>query len=170
MAYPRKPAALKRLQGNPGKRAIAPEPEPGRLAKLPRCPSWVTGEGRRAWVVLGKELLGAGLLTSADVAAFGALCQQWGIYTAAAERIAHDGVVVKLANGAPVRSPWVGIANGALDRVVVLLREFGGSPAARSRVALAADASPAADDLAKILFGEVRARADAGGETSEDLR
>jgi P27 family predicted phage terminase small subunit len=62
----------------------------------------------------------------------------------AAERIAHDGVVVKLANGAPVRSPWVGIANGALDRVVVLLREFGGSPAARSRVALAADASPAA--------------------------
>lgn len=153
MPTPRKPAAVKRLAGNPGKRKIADEPDTGQLAKLPRCPEYVTGEGRRLWARLGATLLAAGLLMRADLAAFGGLCVEYGRWVDAEQHVAREGAVIRLANGTLARNAWVGISNEALDRLTVLLREFGGTPAARTRVALAAKTDAGAESLADILFG-----------------
>ena len=49
------PTADKLARGNPGKRPVnqrEPKPRPG----LPRCPAHVTGEARREWHRMGKQL------------------------------------------------------------------------------------------------------------------
>lgn len=67
-----KPTALKRLQGNPGKRALN-ESEPRPAATLPRCPSHLQGEARAEWRRVARALHESGLLTQVDRAALAEL-------------------------------------------------------------------------------------------------
>ena len=69
---PRKPTALRVLQGNAGKRPLPkgePQPELG-------CepPPWLPDDARSQWSRLAPTLLELGLLTEVDGDAFGALC------------------------------------------------------------------------------------------------
>ena len=63
-----KPTALKRLQGNPGKRALN-DSEPRPTATMPRCPTHLQGEARAEWRRVARGLHDAGLLTQIDRAA-----------------------------------------------------------------------------------------------------
>lgn len=67
-----KPTALKILQGNPGKRRLnmeEPKPE-GEVVK----PTWVKERAARIWKVEAPIVQRMGLLTVADVTAFGRRC------------------------------------------------------------------------------------------------
>lgn len=57
-----KPAALKKLEGNPGKRKLnAKEPVPGK--GMPDCPKWLLLEAKLEWNRLYMKLSEMGVLT-----------------------------------------------------------------------------------------------------------
>ena len=151
MVMPTKPAAIKRLQGNPGKRKIPGELETARLARVPPAPDFLDDEGRRAWHRFGRLFVGAGLLTVLDIPALTLLCVAWGHWVAAERKLAERGDVVRTPAGQEVQNVWHQVDRHWLDEVAIWIREFGGTPVARTRVALA-EAGPDID-LAELLFG-----------------
>ena len=56
-----KPTALKKLEGNPGKRPLN-ELEPLPQVTMLRCPNWLEPEARTEWRRLAPVLIGAGIL------------------------------------------------------------------------------------------------------------
>lgn len=77
MANPRKPTALKLLQGNPGKRKLSEdEPRPKTGAEMPEELLGLP-DALRAWKKWAPILAGLGILTEIDGPAFGRLCCLW---------------------------------------------------------------------------------------------
>ena len=67
-----KPTALKKLEGNPGKRKLnTKEPMPGK--GMPDCPKWLLPEAKKEWERLCVKLSEIGVLTEIDMAAFAIL-------------------------------------------------------------------------------------------------
>ena len=62
-----KPTALKKLEGNPGKRKLnTKEPMPGK--GMPDCPKWLLPEAKKEWERLCVKLSEMGVLTEIDMA------------------------------------------------------------------------------------------------------
>ena len=128
-----KPTSLKLLQGNPGKRPMnenEPKPEP----KLPSPPNHLSKEARKEWRRSGAFLLQLGLISDLDRAAFAAYCTAYGRWIEAEEALRTYGVMIKSPSGFPMQSPYLAVANKAMDQMRSLLSEFGMSPATRTRV------------------------------------
>jgi P27 family predicted phage terminase small subunit len=130
-----KPTALKRIDGNPGKRAIN-RTEPQFAAKAPSCPRHLTPEARREWRRVTRELLDKNLLQVVDRAALAAYCQSWARWVEVEEKMADPkfeliGVTDK---GYEYVSPWLTVANQALKQMRSFLTEFGLTPASRTRI------------------------------------
>lgn len=148
------PSNLVRLRGNPGKRAPNDD-EPQPEAKLPPCPKTLQGEARREWFRMGKQLLGLGLVTEIDKAALSLYCTAWGRYADAEAQLQQYGTVIIAPSGFPVQSPYLAIANKALEQCRRLLIEFGMSPSSRSRVR-ASKAGPDVDPADVFLNSKPR--------------
>ena len=139
-----KPAHLKILEGNPGKRRIPNEPRPF-CDKIPEAPPFLIGVSRGEWDRIAPQLYIMGMLTNLDVGPFAAYCQAYGRYVAAelaiSEAAAADlltkGLMIKTTNGNAIQNPLVGIANKAARDMVRYASEFGLTPSARARLALA---------------------------------
>jgi hypothetical protein len=72
MGNPRKPTALRILQGNPGKRALPKnEPHPPAGAEPPK---WMGKKTRVVWDALAPRLLELGVLTEVDAEPLAILC------------------------------------------------------------------------------------------------
>ena len=139
------PTHLKILAGNPGHRPLSTneaKPLPGR----PTCPRHLSPEAKTEWRRMVRELEPLGLLTSLDRAALAAYCQAWARWAEAEEALRRHGMLVKSPSGYPMVSPYLSVANKALNQVRLLLGEFGLSPSSRSRVTAAY--VPDARDLA----------------------
>lgn len=127
------PTALKLLRGNPGKRALndaEPKPEP----RLPKPPGHLGPEARREWRRAGRLLMAMGLVSELDRSALAAYCQAWGRWVEAEEQLRKYGMVVKSPSGFPIQSPFLAVANKAMDQMRGYLVEFGMTPASRTRV------------------------------------
>lgn len=157
------PTQLKKLKGNPGKRALN-EKEPQPDVAIPECPAHLTGEARQEWDRITKELHALGILTNIDRAALAAYCMAWLDFVYASRMVDEEGEVItsvrvdKMGNevrGGSYLNPWVGIKTSAMDRVVRIGAEFGLTPA--SRVRLKVDTPSEEDLMASFLFGK-RAR------------
>ena len=111
--------------------------EDGPAVRLPACPPHLEGEARTEWKRIGRKLFDAGLVTEIDRAALAAYCQAWARWVEAEEQLRKYGVVVKSPNGFPMQSPFLAVANKAMDQMTRLLVEFGMSPSSRSRVSRA---------------------------------
>lgn len=150
------PTALKKLRGNPGKRALnRNEPQPAVGAKPPR---WVNAKSRYHWRKVAPELERLGILTVVDTVAFGLLCDALVDYVLAREVVeaaAEEGGVRFVATtdkGNIIQHPAVGVMNKAWERVLKACREFGMTPS--SRTSLQTESGDAADDpLFKLLRG-----------------
>lgn len=101
---------------------------------LPPCPKHLQGEARKEWYRTGRKLRGYGLMTEIDAGALALYCAAWQRWTEAEEQLANYGTVIKSPNGYPVQSPYLAIANRAMEQMAKLLVEFGMSPSSRSRV------------------------------------
>ncbi len=112
--------------------------EGGPAVRLPACPPHLQGEARREWYRTGRKLRDCGLLTEIDKAALALYCQAWARWLEAEEALKAYGVVLKSPNGFPMPSPYLAIANKAMEQMARLLAEFGMSPSARSRVTVEA--------------------------------
>ena len=80
------------------------------------------------------EQAAVGLLTRIDREALALCCQAWARWVEAEAGIAKHGLMVKSPNGFPMQSPYLAIANKAMEQVRSFLAEFGMSPSSRTRV------------------------------------
>lgn len=142
---PPKPTALKRAQGNPGKRKLPAEPTPpppSGAAVTP--PPWALqawaddGPQLELWAHLAAILAPMGLLTTADADKLALCCDAYADYLAAVEAIRDEGITLHKTTDrggeSVIANPAVAIRNDAWRRVDHVLSEFGMSPVARSKV------------------------------------
>lgn len=141
---PPKPAALKLVAGNPGKRALnKQEPDPEYLADL-TPPDWLDDRAKAVWNELAPALKRAKLLTEVDVQALAMGCVSIAQYRFAVSRTGDQLVKSKTVvddEGKAVEAgehinPWAFIQSMAFKQADKLFQQFGMTPAARTRIAV----------------------------------
>lgn len=121
--------------------------------RLPVPPEHIQGEARKEWFRLGRKLYRLGLLTDIDLSAFGAYCDQYALWIEAKEQVRTYGtVLIAPKTGLFSQSPYLAIANGAVERMMKYLVEFGMTPSSRSRIQ-ALPQEVAADPFEEFLNG-----------------
>jgi P27 family predicted phage terminase small subunit len=144
------PTALRRMQGNPGKRGYnhdEPEPPEG----LPSCPQHLNAAAREEWDRLANVLHEMGVVTLVDRAALAAYCQCYGRWVEAEEKLRATPILLKTATGYVQQSPWLSIANKQLELMGRYMAELGLTPASRSRVAAFAEAAKPQAQMPTII-------------------
>lgn len=139
-----KPAALKMLAGNPGKRHASSRPAGGRVRKgIPPRPPELTGEAASEWDRIVPDLDAAGLLAVADRGILAAYCLAVADMLAARHAINQDGRFLRTpvqnsrgeVLGETVKEhPAVKLLDRASGRVQRLAEALGLTAASRSRL------------------------------------
>ena len=129
------PTVFKIAAGNPGKRPLnMKEPKPRRV--IPKCPEFLDEEARLQWRRTAKLLANSRIITELDAAALAAYCQTWSRWVWAEKNLQKFGpVILSPDKKYPVHSPYLSIANKAMEQMVKMLAEFGMTPSSRSRIA-----------------------------------
>jgi P27 family predicted phage terminase small subunit len=129
-----RPTVLKLIEGNPGKRSLN-EREPVPPAEIPECPEFLDTEARAEWERTSQVLADMGLLTLADRSALAAYCVAYSRWVQAEQQVARFGTIVKSPEkGFPMKSPYLTVADQALESMRKLMVEFGLTPSSRSRI------------------------------------
>jgi P27 family predicted phage terminase small subunit len=165
-----KPAAIRELQGNVGKRPINKnEPQFSGKAEMPDLIAR-TPEAAKEWNRVMRELAALDLVKSTDQAMLSAYCMQWARYLQAEEEISRDGQTTRVLrtdkkgeivkiDGVPVveirKHPAVTVSEGAVKLLKNFAEQFGFSPSARSRINLNPNEEKA-DPFETFLNGGVR--------------
>jgi P27 family predicted phage terminase small subunit len=152
------PTALRRLQGNPGKRPLN-DREPCPTVQAPTCPKWLSKAAKAEWRRIVPELLSLGLVTELDRAALAAYCVAVAELEWATAELEKAGRIVTVAvynrNGevsghVQKPHPAVRLQRDAFARVKAFLAEFGLTPSSRSRLKTP-QPEPEADPMTDIL-------------------
>lgn len=143
-----RPTALKVIAGERADRINGDEPRPGE-GGAPRCPSWLSREGKAEWRRVVPALERTGMLRKVDRAALAAYCAAWARLVEAERLIAEHGQMVMVEDRTysdgdgeltvvvkPTRNPALTEAKAASDLIRGFLSEFGLSPSSRSRLAV----------------------------------
>jgi P27 family predicted phage terminase small subunit len=128
-----KPTIEKQLAGNPGKRALnlsEPKPQLG----LPPRPAYLTGDARREWERVAKDLYRLGLLANIDRSVLAAYCAAVGTFVEAEEQLKNEPLTIVTDKGNIIQNPLVGIRNTAIQQFVKIAAEFGMTPSSRTRI------------------------------------
>lgn len=86
---PRKPSALRELEGNRSRTDIPPDMP---LSGIPECPRRLTGLAREHFEFVAGELTAIGVTKHLDTEALAMMAQLWGEFWAAAEQHDIDGM------------------------------------------------------------------------------
>lgn len=134
MANPRKPTALKVIEGNKGKRALnKQEPDPEYLNDL-TAPEWLDKGATDVWNEIVPVLRAANLLTKADVPVLCSGCVAFAKFKLASQRLGDD-LVVEGMKGSYINQ-WMVAQSMAFKQAMSVFEKFGMSPAARTRIAV----------------------------------
>ena len=128
-----KPTIEKQLAGNPGKRALnlnEPKPKLG----LPPRPAFLTGDARREWDRVSKDLYRLGLLAEIDRTVLAAYCAVAGTFIEAQEQLKEEPLTLITDKGNVIQNPLVGIRNTSIQMMVKIAAEFGMTPSSRTRI------------------------------------
>lgn len=149
-----KPAKIKELSGNPGKRKVNTDEPKIQPADLSEPPDYLDEVGVAEWERLAASLP-AGLITDADVQVLGTYCASFARAVRAMKTMAEDRCEYgTTASGYLMPHPANGILNQALGYMMKAAVELGFTPSARSRVVLVANTDDAeAKKTAKIIEG-----------------
>jgi P27 family predicted phage terminase small subunit len=153
-----RPAHLKLLAGNPGKRRIPDEIQPFRLPEPPEPPSFLDAYGVEEWQRLAPELHRLRLLSVVDQAALAGYCASFSRWRNAEEVLklyaARDpavrGLMVKGARQG-IENPMVYIARTSAKEMLRFATEFGFTPAARARIAAGVEGVPQTSRFGDLL-------------------
>ena len=148
-----KPTALRKYEGNLGKRAYNPD-EPTPPPGCPDCPPHLEGNAAEEWERLGPTLHRMGVLTGADRAAFAAYCQAWARWVEAEERLKALPAMVRTPNGHVQQNPWLAVANKQLELMGRFAVEFGLTPSARSRLKLPSVEDEGPTKVIRVIIGK----------------
>ena len=172
MARGRKPkhTALKKLEGNPGKRPLN-ELEPVPPATQLRCPNYLLPEARKEWRRLAPVLMSMGLLTAADAVPFAGYCQAYARWREAQDEITRHGSIYKDGEGRIRPNPYIAIANQQMREIKSFAADFGLTPS--NRTAMIANVLSAAkskiDPMEAILVSDADADVEiVGGSNFSD--
>lgn len=136
-----KPAHLRLIEGNPGKRSL-PKGIKIEPTAAPQPPNFINGYAREEWDRIAPGLALMGMLAEVDTAALASYCQSYAIWRQATEAISKmaasdmltGGLMIKTSNGNAIQNPLVGTANKAASDMVRYAAEFGMTPSARTRL------------------------------------
>ena len=143
-----KPSAIEIAEGRPGHRPVnGNEPKPRPV--VPKCPAHLDGQAKKEWRRLTPVLLRMRVLTEADGMNLANLCQTYSTLIKAQEKLNETGILYKAPSGYVMQSPLLAVVNTCVDTITKLSREFGLTPAARSRII--AQSEPEEEDLMAIL-------------------
>ena len=137
---PRKPTAMHRLNGNPGKRALpkeGEEPAPANAKKGAPPPYWLDNYAKTAWKHLQPMLVDMRVYTEADRYALELLVQAYAEYRRACDAIRIQGPTIWVetkAGGYMMPDPAIRERNDAWRRCMGALSHFGLTPASRARI------------------------------------
>lgn len=149
----RKPTALKKLDGNPGRRPLndqEPKYPPINAENELPPPAVLTGPAKKEWTRLTTLLGEVGLLQQTDQTALMLYCQAFGDWLKEQELVAEQGSVVPGVRGGLIINPHVKLSQQAEERMRFYLTEFGLTPSSRSKLKVDRPGGED-DDLAKIL-------------------
>lgn len=154
-----KPTSLKILEGKRSHRPLN-DREPMPLAGEPTMPKHLDAIARREWRRLVPILMTMRVLTEADGLALANLCTTYSqlvqaqrLMLKAATEERESALLMRTATGYIQQSPVLGIINGQMAALTVMLREFGLTPASRSRITTVGDAD-GLDALERKLCGK----------------
>jgi P27 family predicted phage terminase small subunit len=136
----RKPTAVKKVQGNPGKRKLN-KSEPRPRAGMPQMPHGMPAEAQAEWKRLTPILMKMGVLTVADGPALAAYCKLHAQVLMAEAAIKKYGIIDAHFDddtGVAVlkKNPAVSIKAESLRLMKAFLLEFGLTPASRSKLTI----------------------------------
>ena len=146
---PKKPTNLLKLHGNPGKRPF-PKNEPKPNETPPLCPESLSKAAKEEWKRLIKTLGRVGLTTKCDRSALILYCEAWAIWSDAVANIQAHGSVIS-DNGIPKLSPYIRVADIHFKQMLPMIKEFGMTPASRTRIQVNEPKNKEPDDLEKFL-------------------
>ena len=146
---PKKPTALRMLEGNPSGRPINPsEPKPKLIEKI-EPPKDLPEEGKLIWKSLSEEMIRIGLLSEIDLHAFHRYIKYLLEYYEA-DRLVAGKLIISMGqkflgkdeNGKPIMSPhtyvtsnpYLTVRNQAANHLNRLEQQLGLTPAARARM------------------------------------
>lgn len=129
---PRKPTALKLVEGNPGKRPLNKR-EPKPKGNLYDPPDWLNEAQRKGWEY-AIECAPYGLLKRVDRSTLTAWVVAENLHRQATEKLNGGAMLIKTPNGMPVQSPYLSIINKQAMIMLKAASEMGFTPASRSRV------------------------------------
>lgn len=143
----KKPTALAKLQGFPGKQKKHQEPEPAKPpSKALKPPKWLDATARAEWRRLEPELTRLGLLTVLDLTTFASYCAWFSRASDYQKRLQalrgggrKVGDVITTGSGAVKPHPLVGMARQASEMATRFAARFGLSPSDRSGFGLPLD-------------------------------
>lgn len=133
MPMPKKPTALRRAQGNPGKvKGNKSEPQPTII--MPTAPENMSEFARQEWERITPILYRLGLLSEIDTVALAMYCDAVSTWRQAKEQLAIEGLTISTTNGNVIQNPVLGIRNKAMELAHKFLIQFGMTPASRANV------------------------------------
>lgn len=128
-----KPTAIRMMEGNPSHRPFnGNEPRPDPVP--PRCPKFLDAEAKREWKRIVPMLMRMRVLTEVDGHSLANLCIAYSTLMRAQAKLNESGLLLKTPSGYVQQSPLIGIVNSCIDTITKLSREFGLTPASRSRI------------------------------------
>jgi P27 family predicted phage terminase small subunit len=135
-----KPTALKLLEGNPGQRAIPPQPPSPRPLK-PKMPLWLPADAKKEWRRIVPMLFRLGIITEADGEVLATYCVAVATLAACSRTLQDDKEQLTLTEldvhgEERPRSHTIQLFK-AMQTVRQLAIELGLTPASRSRVTVA---------------------------------
>ncbi len=126
------PTAILKMRGSwrGKKNKTEPHPETG----APRRPSWLAGDGRRAWEHLTPKLVAMGVLTKVDGNALARYCAMWASWRSLTTFIEQHGTTYTVDQGDVKPYPQVKQSQNLADQLLRLEQQFGLTPSARARM------------------------------------
>ncbi|MFV2061703.1 MAG: phage terminase small subunit P27 family [Gammaproteobacteria bacterium] len=127
------PTALKLFKGTAQNCRLNPnEPQPD--SDQIKKPDHLSKKASKQWDLIYKHLESAGILTNVDVDGMELYCEAYARWTEANEKIRKHGMVIKSAQGYPIRSPFLVISNDCFDQMRKMMVEFGMTPSSRTKI------------------------------------
>lgn len=134
MSNPRKPTALKLIEGNKGKRGLnKQEPDPDYLDDL-TPPDWLPDGAKTVWNEVVPHLRAARMVTKIDVPVLCKGCVAFAQYRHATTMLGD--AYVKQGMKAEYINQWMVAQAMSFKQAMAVFSQFGMTPAARSRVAI----------------------------------
>lgn len=114
-------------------------------------PSYISEKARAYWPELQHELAAMGVYSDADRLGLSLICDALADYIDARTLCEKGKTILQSKEGVFYQAPWVGVKNRAFDRVALLLKQYGFTPAARAGLTVEGNAGESDNPLEKVM-------------------